>query len=377
MPWSEVSIVNLRKEFVALAMQPEANISELCRRFEISRKTGYKWLKRGQEPAVISGFENRSTRPLTSPNKTPPEIESRIIAVRMQHPEWGGRKLHRRLRDLGEHAVPSASTITEVLRRHGLLNTSSHDHHAHWQRFEHEHPNDLWQMDFKGPIPTHRREGFALTVLDDHSRYSLGIEICPSQQFEPTYQALRKVFRRYGLPRRMTMDNGNPWGNSHGRWTKMSTWLIDQGIGVSFSRPYHPQTQGKDERFHRTLKAELLSRVNFRDQDHCQQACEQWRHTYNHERPHEALAMAVPVTRYTPSPRDYQEHVPEYEYSPNDTIRRVSQTGQIMLKRHRYKISEAFAGKSIGIRPTTTDGVLEVYYRHQKIAVLDLTKANV
>lgn len=376
MPWNEVSIVNLRREFVALASQPNANISRLCRRFEISRKTGYKWLARGQE-LDGEGFEDHSRQPLHSPNKTDAATEQVIITLRQQHPEWGGRKLKRRLEDLGQLNVPSPSTITEILRCHGLLYTGSATHQPPWVRFEHEQPNDLWQMDFKGPIATRRSAVHALTVLDDHSRFSLGIELCASQSFTPTYEALRGLFRRYGLPRRMTMDNGNPWGNSHGRWTKLSVWLLDQGVGVSFSRPYHPQTQGKDERFHRTLKAELLSRTDFRDEHHCQEACEQWRQMYNHERPHESLAMAVPVSRYRPSERPYQELVADFDYSPDDIVRRVGQTGQLQLQRQRYKISEAFAGKSVGIRATEKDGLMAVYYRHQKIATVDIRGGEV
>lgn len=376
MPWTEVSTVTLRKEFVALAMQPGANISDLCHRFGISRKTGYKWISRFRQ---LKGedFQDRSKRPQISPGKTDHHIEALIIQLREKHPEWGGRKLKRRLEDLGHHGIPSPSTITEILRRNDLLHTTSSQHHPQWQRFEHKRPNDLWQMDFKGPIQTHRSVGHALTILDDCSRYSLGIRICSSQTFQPTYLALREVFRRYGVPWRMTMDNGNPWGNPHGRWTKFAAWLIDQGIAVSYSRPHHPQTQGKDERFHRTLKGELLSRVDFKNRKHCQYCCEQWRSTYNHDRPHDALKLSVPGNHYYPSTRQYQEHVREYDYAPDDAVRSVSLVGQVSFKGRSYKISEAFAKKRIAIRPTSRDGVMAVYYRHQKVGVIDLTKENV
>lgn len=376
MPWNEVSTVRLRREFVALANQQGANHSELCRRFGISRKTGYKWLDRWQEGQRQS-LEDRSTRPFHSPFKTPEEVEKQVITLRMQHPDWGGRKLRRRLQDLGSQKVPSASTITEILRRHDLLGSEHTQHQTKWQRFEHPQPNDLWQMDFKGPVVVGHHEGHLLTVLDDHSRYSLGVEVCQSQTYVPTFNALRTIFRRYGLPRRMTMDNGNPWGNSHGRWTQMSAWFIDQGIRISFSRPYHPQTQGKDERFHRTLKAELLNRVDFEDDRHCQQACNRWREIYNYHRPHDSLGLATPITRYRPSPRAYRDAVREYEYSPDDTVRKVNQTGQIRYQGNSYKISEAFRGRNVGLRPTEQDGKIAVYYRHQKVATLDLTVNNV
>lgn len=371
MPWKEVSTVSLRKEFVALASLPDANISDLCHRFSISRKTAYKWLKRARSGGA-DALHNRSTRPQRSPNKTPAAIERLIIERRLRYPDWGGRKLKRVLEDEGHTGLPSPSTITAILRRHDLLSTSSAQHPGPWQRFEHAQPNDLWQIDFKGPIATLRGEAHALTILDDHSRYSLGIEICTNQIYSDTRVALTAVFQRYGLPHRMTMDNGNPWGNPHGRWTRFAAWLIDQGVQVSYSRPHHPQTQGKDERFHRSLKAEVLSRHVFEDAQHLQSRCEEWRLLYNQIRPHDALGLAVPVSRYRPSQRAYQEVVAPFEYSAADAVRTVRSTGQISYRGQVYKISEAFKGRKVGVRPSSEDGIMLVYYRHQRIARLNL-----
>jgi len=376
MPWKEVTAVALRKEFIALASLPGSNISELSRRFDISRTTAYKWLERAQS-SEAEALHNRSTRPHHSPAKTPDAIEKLIVETRLRYPEWGGRKLKKVLEDEGRQGLPSASTITEILRRNNLLSTTSAAHPGPWQRFEHAHPNDLWQMDFKGPIGTWCGDAHALTVLDDHSRYSLGIEICQQQIYDDTKIALASVFRRYGLPHRMTMDNGNPWGNPHGRWTRFAVWLIDQGIQVSYSRPYHPQTQGKDERFHRSLKAELLSRRSFKDAHDLQLRCDEWRVLYNQIRPHESLEMAIPLSRYQPSSRAYQESVASFEYSTVDTVRTVHGTGQISYKGKIYKISEAFKGQKVGLRPTTEDGIMVVYYRHQRITQLDLRQGNV
>ncbi len=376
MSWKEVTIVSLRKEFIALAKLPGTNISELCRRYEISRKTGYKWLNRAQSEKV-DAFQNQSTRPHHSPRKTPKAIESLIIKTRLRYFEWGGRKLKKVLENEGHDGLPSPSTITEILRRNNLLQTSSAQHQGPWKRFEHAHPNDLWQMDFKGPIRTHHGGYHALTILDDHSRYSLGIEICQQQTYRDTKAALTTVFRRSGLPNRMTMDNGNPWGNPHGRWTRFAVWLIDQSIGVSYSRPYHPQTQGKDERFHRSLKAELLSRNHFKNADHLQEGCEDWRILYNQKRPHESLGMEVPISRYQPSNRSYQEVVAPFEYSGVDVVRSVNKVGVISYQGKRHKISEAFRGQKIGVRPTDIDGIVEVYYRHQRVARIDLRANNV
>ena len=376
MPWKEVTTVSLRKEFIALASLPDANFSEQCRRFGISRKTGYKWLKRA-ETGADTALHNRSTRPHRSPSKTPEAIERLIIERRLRHPEWGGRKLKRVLENEGHSGLPSPSTITEILRRNDLLSTTSAQHPGPWQRFEHAQPNDLWQIDFKGPIAMQRGAAHALTILDDHSRYSLGIEICDDQIYDDTKAALTAVFRRYGLPRRMTMDNGNPWGNPHGRWTRFAAWLIDQNVQVSYSRPHHPQTQGKDERFHRSLKAEVLSRHDFTNAHDLQSRCDQWRVLYNQIRPHDALGLEVPVSRYQPSQRAYKEVVAPFEYSEVDAVRTVRSNGQISYRGQVYKLSEAFKGRKVAVRPSSEDGMLLVYYRHQRIAQLYLRQKHV
>ena len=177
MPWNEVSAMTLRNEFIILAVQNIIPFSELCRRFNISRKTGYKWLNRC-EVNNLESCRDQSKRPINSPNKTSFEIEELIKNTRLKFPEWGGRKLKRYLENEGELNIPAASTITAIIKRNDLLSTSSASSQASWIRFEHEQPNDLWQMDFKGPISTSSGHGQALTILDDHSRFSLGIPIC-------------------------------------------------------------------------------------------------------------------------------------------------------------------------------------------------------
>src|SRR5438034_1804391 len=185
-----------------------------------------------------------------------------------------------RLLTLGHTQVPSPSTITSILHRHHLVTNEEALKHKPWIRFEHPQPNDLWQMDFKGDFALGRGRCYPLTVLDDHSRFALGLVACPNQRTETTRTALVSVFRRYGLPWRLAMDNGMPWAAyHHGRtcYTEFSVWLIRLGIRLSFSRPHHPQTQGKAERFHRTLAVELLRDQLWRNQPECQRAFEKWR----------------------------------------------------------------------------------------------------
>lgn len=190
----------------------------------------------------------------------------------------------------GYQDVPAASTITDILRRHGRLSEDEASKHKAWTRFEHEAPNQLWQMDFKGHFPMGQGRCHPLTVLDDHSRFSLGLIACSNERTETVQRGLTSLFRRYGLPDRILADNGSPWGsNGEHRYTQLNVWLLRLGIITSHGRSYHPQTQGKEERFHRTLKAELLRWEDFRNLTHCQRLFDAWRNKYNMERPHEAL----------------------------------------------------------------------------------------
>lgn len=377
MPWKESTWMSERHEFVLLATAPGSNFSLLCRRFCVSRKTGYKWLRRylaGGTAALC----DQSRCPSHSPRRTPEEIQERVLALRREYPCWGARKLRARLSALGHKGLPSASTITGILRRHDQIAPEESPRHRRCHRFEYPRPNDLWQMDFKGDFAVGAGRCYPLTVLDDHSRFSLGLRACPSQHREGVQEALTSIFRRYGLPWRMTMDNGFPWGVFVGgrcRWTQLTLWLLRLGIRVSHSRPYHPQTQGKDERFHRTLKLELLRDWAWRDLSECQEGFDRWRETYNCERPHEALQMQVPASRYRESLRTFPEKLPAIEYPDECLVRRVHSSGMMDLRGRRYYIGEAFRGLDVGLRPTLTDACFEVYFCHQRIMTLDLRQA--
>src|SRR5262245_40286271 len=211
MPWREVSIMSQRVEFVALATAENANLRDLCRRFAISPNTAYKWLDRFRT-AGVSGLADRSRRPHNSPARTPKEMEQMIVKLRAKHPAWGGRKLERRLLDLGRIGVPSPSTITAILRRHDLLDPTESAKHQAFCRFERAEPNELWQMDYKGEFRLSRGRCYPLTILDDHSRFAIALEACARNTKVITQTALIKIFRRYGLPQQITCDNGSPWG---------------------------------------------------------------------------------------------------------------------------------------------------------------------
>ena len=363
-----------RHEFVLLAGQEKANVRQLCRQFGISSATAYKWLRRFQAEGV-QGLQELSRRPKNSPARTAKEIEKAVISQRHKHPAWGGRKLRARLLALGHPQVPSPSTITSILDRHHLLTNEEALKHKPWIRFVHPQPNDLWQMDFKGDFALGRGRCYPLTVLDDHSRFALGLVACANQRTETTRTALVSIFRRYGLPWRMAMDNGAPWAvyrHDRTRYTEFSVWLIRLGIRLSFSRPHHPQTQGKAERFHRTLAVELLRDQLWRNQQECQRAFETWRAQYNLIRPHEALGLTVPAARYRASVRPFPEVLLPIEYDDHETTRKVGDRGQVKYQQRKFFLGNAFAGLRVALRHTSTDGLLDVYLCHQWIGSIDI-----
>jgi transposase InsO family protein len=367
----ESSTMSLRHEFVMLAQAADVNVRGLCRRFGISSKTGYKWLSRFKSGGADE-LSDRSRRPSRSPTKTADELERSVCQMRQSHPAWGGRKIRARLLALKHSSVPAASTITDILRRNDLLSPEESVKHKPFTRFEHEHPNDLWQMDFLGHFPIDQGRCHSLTVLDDCSRFCIGLKACGDEKHSTVQGHLTDLFRRYGLPRRILSDNGSPWGcDSEYRYTQLSAWLIRLGIGVSHGRPYHPQTQGKDERFHRTLRAEAIGTRRFTDLDDTQRCFDPWRDVYNLQRPHEALNLNTPASRYAPSQRVFPETLPAIEYAAADEVRSVNKDGYFCYKGSTYKISQAFAGHHVAIRATADDGIVDVFFCHHKVASLD------
>lgn len=368
MPWNKESLVSQHEDLVEHLLSGSVRVKELCERVGVSRKTAYKWLSR-YHAGVAGWSEDHSRRPVHSPGKTPDELEAFVLAVRDEAPAWGGRKIRQALLNRGVFPVPSASTITEILRRHGRLvpGRSQRD----YVRFERERPNELWQMDFKGSVRTPCGPCHPLTVIDDHSRYSVCVSACCNQREETVRPVLVSVFREYGLPEGILSDNGSCWGSSDSRYTKLGAWFLRLGIGIHHGGAYHPQTQGKNERFNRTLKAEVISGRDFADGFACQSAFDLFRWRYNYERPHESLGMLVPASRYVRSDRIYPERLPSLEYGSEDLVRVVNAGGMLHFRSGFYAVGRAFSGDPVGLRPTTGDGVFEVYYGWRRVGVLD------
>jgi transposase InsO family protein len=373
MPWKEMTTVSLRWEFVHRALTKEANISQLCREFGISRKTGHKWLRRYLEEGK-EGLQDRSRRPHTSPKRTPHEVEQRVLRVRDKHPAWGGRKIHQRLKRMGADPIPPPSTITEILRRHGHIAPEESQKHQPWRRFEAESPNALWQMDFKGHFPlSNGNRCHPLTLLDDHSRFCLGLRACEDERRDTVREELSGVFRRYGLPDQLLVDNGPPWGTEpRSRLTTLGVWLVRLGIHLIHTRVYHPQTIGKEERFHRTLSDEVLRHHAIRNLEHAQRCFDPWRQIYNHQRPHEGIGMLVPAERYQPSTKPFPETPPLVVYDPGTMVRRADKKGRISFHNKLYPVGKALRGQPVAIRPVDIDGRFEVYYCEHNVAMIDL-----
>lgn len=380
MVWMEKSTVSLREEFVRLASAEGANKRELCRRFGISPKTGYKWLARaGAQQASTLALADRSRRPHRSPARSDALVEQAVEALRREHPAWGGRKIARRLADLSQARL-APSTVTHILHRHGLIDPQASEQAKAWQRFEHERANLLWQIDFKGDFQTFAGKCYPLTLIDDHSRFNLALQALQRPAAQHVQPLLEQVMRRYGMPHRINADNGAPWGSpsSGGKsLSELAVWLIRLGVRVSFSSPYHPQTNGKIERFHRSLQREVLHGRVYVDHADAQRHFDAWRTVYNCERPHEALDMATPVHRYTPSPQAFPQQLPEIAYPEGDAVVTVGWNGIFKFQGRRWRTSSALHRLPIALRADRhSDGLFHGYFCHHRFMTLDLRQSS-
>ena len=373
MSWNIQDIIGRRHEFVTLALVKNIPMAELCRRFAISRKTGYKWCRRFAAGGAAA-LTNQPRTPRRVVHQTSARTEAKVLALRRQHPTWGPRKLHRRLLDLGQApaALPAVSTFGRILHRAGCIAPSATLAHQPVQRFSRPEPNQLWQMDFKGHFALHAGgRCHPLTVLDDCSRFALALQACANEQTLTVQRRLQRLFTCYGLPDCILCDNGPPWANCGPEHTHLTVWLLRLGVAVIHGRPYHPQTQGKDERFHRTLKADLLARHDWRDLAQAQHRFDRYRRLYNHDRPHEALNLAVPASRYRPSARTLPRVLPSVEYGAHELVRPVKNKGEITFRSRFYYVGRAFAGLPVALRPTATDGVYRVCLAAFTLGLLD------
>jgi len=368
MPWKQTNAMEERIRYVVRAERQNSSLNELSAEFGVHRSTGWRWRKRLEQIGRIEDLGEHSRRPLRSPNQTSPELQQRIVELRQKH-GWGALKLQVLLEREGLRVA--VATINRVLARQGLIR-SEDSHRPAFQRFERDAPNQLWQMDFKGlKERTAEQHGtiYPLSILDDHSRFLVGLFVLCEPNGESTLQCLRRAFEPYGLPEAMLMDHGTPWwstSNGHGL-TQLTVALMKQGIRLYFSGIRHPQTQGKVERMHRTMQQALeRDGAGFPGWEAW---TEQFRQEYNQVRPHQALDMAVPAERYQPSPRQYRDPPPRWEYESGAEVRKLNSKGCVKYCSQRYFVCEALAGEDVAVEKL--QGRVLVRYRQTYVREIE------
>ncbi len=367
MPWKDKTVEELRKEFVEAA-EGCSNFSSLCREFGITRATGYKWVRRYENNEVLS---DRSRRPNVTANRTPEEIEIKIIETRTTHPGWGAKKIKVSLENKGLE-MPCIKTVNNILNRYGCISKEESLKHKAFIRFEKEHCNEMWQTDFKGEFKM--QDGnycFPLDIFDDHSRFVIRIK--PSESTSnlvlPTF---REAFYEYGMPDSVLSDNGAQFAGFRQGYTQFEKWLMNHDVLPIHGRIKHPQTQGKIERFHRAMNQELLKHYTPKDITDAERVFNDWRNCYNNERPHEALGMKCPSDIYIPSERTYYDQVEKYEYSGQHHIIKGNSWGYVRFGGWQIYLSETMANEYIEFRPNPNGDTFIACYRNFAIAEFDV-----
>jgi len=367
MPWRTESVMDQRVEFVLRAKEAEESLAGLCREYEISRPTGYLWLQRYQQVGSVSGLAERSRRPLHSPGRTAAEVEAAVLALR-EKTAWGGPKIAKALERRGVRVAPA--TAQRILKRCGRVVAPKVEKTK--LRFAREQCNELAQMDFKGDYSLARGKCYPLSLLDDCSRYLHGLWPLGSTEGAGVKRSLEGYFREHGVPLSLLLDHGTPWFSTTNQYglTWVAVWLLKQGVTLRYSGIRHPQTQGKVERFHQTLKRRTKHRREPITMSEWKRWAAEFREEYNYERPHEALGNKTPGEVYQAvNLRAYQEQPPEWEYS-GGTIKRLNSQGLLYYRQQTYFVSEALASELV--RVDEIEGKLWVTFRQLTVREINL-----
>jgi transposase InsO family protein len=368
MSWREVDVSEERLRFAVRASEADSCIAALCREYGVSRQTGHMWLKRYREGGARAVLSERSRRPHQSPRSAGSDVVEAVKALRMNKPDWGARKL------LGVIAAKdsvmgkiSATTVHRILEREKLIAPEDRRRQA-LQRFERKEPNELWQMDFKGPQGFNKSTG-PLSIIDDYSRYVLALRHLGSTKLQGVRATMQATMEANGQPEFLLVDHGVPWYNgwSPWGWTELTVWILQQGIRIILSGVRHPETQGKVERMHGSLQRAIRKRKGAADQ---QEWLDAFREEYNHVRPHEALGMMVPAQRWQPSPRAFQANRQEWEYPAGWKVYRLAGEGQLGWQGKRWEVSGALRCQLVGLQ-VCGDRVL-VHFCNVALRELDL-----
>ncbi|MBQ5673872.1 MAG: IS481 family transposase [Lachnospiraceae bacterium] len=353
----------LRKEFI-IASKTTSNFSSLCREFGITRKTGYKWIARAEETNDLS---DRSHARKNISNKTDKETENLILSVRKDNPAWGGKTIRQVLVNQGHEDLPCVKTCNNILKRNGCISEEESLKHKPFVRFERDKCNQMWQTDFKGDFALlDGTRCFPLDILDDHSRFSIKIAAKPNTL--GVADSFREAFYEYGMPDSVLSDNGWTFRGFRNGYTHFEKWLMNHDILPIHGRIMHPQTQGKIERFHRTMKTELLNQNKFKDILDADRGLQEWRMKYNNIRPHEALNMKCPAEVYIPSDRTYIDNIKKFEYGGQHHVIKVNSWGYVRFNGWQVYLSETMINENIEFRPNPHGDSFFACYRNFKIA---------
>lgn len=374
MPWIISNVMEQKAYFISLARAHYTPFTHLCQQFGISPKTGYKWLNRAKDANLFESIKDRSRKPQHSPNKTPDDVESILIKLRKKYPYWGAKKIMLLCKEqYPKVTLPSERTVNRIFGRYGLLTKESPPGQKYTHRFEYERPNDLWQMDYKGEFNYARWcLCFPLTVIDDHSRFNLVLDAHHQLSWQQTQESLKMAFIRYGMPKSFLMDRGALWYTAHSKihWTRLTVWLMRLGIQLIFSSANHPQTLGKAERFHRTLKYDLIQRTQFRNMQHIQECFNIFQHEYNYIRPHEALGLQRPFQRYSKSDQHYPEKLPELQYPEGAHVKRLTSAGTLFYHGQHWFISEALVDQYVML--IDNNDFVDIFFNKTLVKTIDL-----
>lgn len=375
MPWSETDRMEERARFVLEALEGWESMTELCARYGVSRRVGYKWLERYRREG-LSGLADRSRAPHRQRAATTRDVVEVIVAVRKEHPTWGPRKLKAWLeRAHPRRRWPACSTIGAILKREGLTAPRRRRtlKPSVWRpaRTEANAPNRVWTADFKGEFRLGSgRLCYPLTIVDAHSRYLLACRGMPSTATSGAVAGFERVFREFGLPDVIRTDNGVPFSTqAAGGLSQLAVWWIRLGIRLERTRPRHPQDNGAHERMHRTLKAEA-TKPPARSRELQQRAFNRFRRIYNEERPHEALDLATPGDRYEPSNRAMPKSLEALSYPDRFQTRRINRHGQFRWRSRQFFVSETLRGQTVGL-DFQDCGDWNIYFGPCLVAVLD------
>ena len=374
MPWKEMKKITMREEFVKRVLSHEKSKSELCREYGISRPTGDKWIKR-----YLSGekLDDRNKAPVNIPGKTDIEIEKKIVSYRNDFKALGAVKIRQMMQNEGIADLPSAKTFNNILKRNGLITKEASLAATPYIRFEKSEPNEMWQSDFKGHFAM--KNGVRchpLNIIDDFSRFNVCCDPLLSETYLETRKSVEGAFNEYGLPFSFLCDNGNPWGTPQSTgYSRFEVWLMELGVLTIHGRARHPQTQGKEERFNGSFTRECLRLNEFSDQEDARRKFAEYRNFYNNVRPHHALGLDVPNSKYRKSPRKYPSRIESWEYSDVEEIHTIKETGYFSYRGQGYFLSEAFGGKRVAMREADEGhGLINLYFRQFIIGQINIEK---